>query len=373
MSGVWPTSQQESMLLACLAGEAEASAAFDRIAADWTPDRIDAGCAQLLPLLYRRWSGKEDTIVLSGKKAYTTIWRQNRERLRGVVDVLEKFREEGIPCVLLKGAAMILRYNADPGLRTMRDFDILVHGDDVGRAALRLSGLGYVAEQNLTVPSILRRMRTGHAWQFSLPDGQSCDLHWRPVVRCFAPEVTKLFWAGAVDVTLGTEPVQVLSPADQLFHVCVHALQWDWVPQIRWVADAMTILREPVDWERMVRLADAAGMRMRLARALEYLRVRFQTPIPETLAVRLEASAPAWERDEYEVLLKPCPLGFRDSFAWHRHHFRRIRRFDAAWSHIPAWLGFPQYVKEFLNAGDAPESLRMLWQEGKLRLGREHQ
>jgi hypothetical protein len=370
MNGVWPTAAQELMLTACLAAETEATAAFHRIAADWDSEHIDAGCAQLLPLLYRRWSARQDRIVLSGKKAYVTIWRQNQERLRRLGELLDGFREQKIACVLLKGVAMILRYYADPGLRSMRDFDLLVRPDDVQRAARHLHGLGYAAEQRLTAASIPGRMRTGHAWQFSHPDGQSCDLHWRPVVRCFAPEVTRLFWDGAEPAALSS-PEFVLSPTDQLFHVCVHALQWDWVPQIRWIADAVTILREPIEWERMLHLANAAWMRVRLKYALDYLRSRFEAPVPATLLQRLETSAPDWERHEYKLLLKPCPLGFRDTLAWHRHHFRRIREFDPAWRSTPTWRGLPQYVKEFLNAEDVPESLRKLWSEAKARFGRE--
>ena len=67
-------------------------------------------------------------------------------------------RLAGLKIRTLKMRAM--RYYADPGLRSVRDFDLLVRQDDVERAATLLSGLGYVAEQNLTAPSILRRMRT---------------------------------------------------------------------------------------------------------------------------------------------------------------------------------------------------------------------
>jgi hypothetical protein len=129
---------------------------------------------------------------------------------------------------------------------------------------------------------------------------------------------------------------------------------------LRWIADALTVLREPIDWTRVARLARAAQMRLRLAMAFDYLRDRFAAPVPADLAADLTREAPAWERREYALLLKPCPLGFRDSLWWHVDHFRRIREFDATWSARPFWLGFVEYVARFLDAGSAPELWRRM-------------
>ncbi len=354
------------MLLACLAAEPEATRALDRIVST-NGGGVDAGCAQFLPLLYRRWPLRQDAILIAGKKAYLTIWRQNQDRMLHLTSLLEGFQELGIPCLVLKGAALILAHYRDPGLRGMRDFDLLIHERNLEAAIVHLTRAGYTAERQLQTSAILERARVGHAWQFSLGAEQSCDLHWRPVVRCYSPEVARLFWEGARTAVLDRAPALVPSPTDQLFHVCAHGLQWDWIPQIRWIADAVTVLREPIDWDRVARLAEESCMRVRLARALGYLRLHFNAPVPESLPERLERSAPDWERREYRLLLKPSPLGLFDSVSWHAHHLRRIRPFDAEWSAAPAWLGFPQYLKTFLNARSLPELLRKLWPELRMR------
>ena len=366
MSGAWPTPEQEQMLLACLAAEPEATRALDRIAAR-NEDHVDDGCAQFLPLLYRRWPSRRDAILITGKKAYLTVWRKNRDRMLHLTSLLEGFQEQGIPCLVLKGAALILAHYQDPGLRSMRDVDLLVHERDLEAAIIHLTRAGYEAERHFQTSVILQHLRVGHAWQFSLGTGQSCDLHWRPIVRCYSPEVARLFWEDAKTVSLGEATAWVLSPTDQLFHVCAHGLQWDWIPQIRWIADAMTVLREPIDWDRITRLATESCMRVRLAEALSYLARSFSAPVPASLPGHLERSAPHWERHEYRLLLKPCPLGLFDSIAWHAYHFRRIRSFDRAWSSAPAWLGFPQYLKAFLHAKSLPDLLRRLWPELRIR------
>jgi hypothetical protein len=374
MSGVWPTADQEQILRACFAEEPEAGDALAQVVRK-PVGSFDRASMQLLPLLYQRWRSREDALFSDARKAYVMTWRQNQARFAQLAALLQRFEAQKVAYVVLKGVALTLRYYRDPGVRGMRDFDLLVNEQNVEVAAQALRAAGYEAEQGLDIHSIRRRVRVGHAWQFSFASDQTCDLHWRPLVRCYAPVVSEMFWEGAQRAPLGDRFVSVLSPTDQLFHVCAHGLQWDWTPQIRWVADALTVLREAVDWVRIEELAREAFMHIRLSRALSYLKDRFHARVPAAVLQKLEESAPDWERVEYDLLLKQCPLGFRDSFAWHLHHFRRIRPFDDQWKRMPMALGFAQYVPAFLNAGDLPEALRKLWPEMKARAaaGREEQ
>jgi hypothetical protein len=288
--GCWPTPVQEQLLLACFAVDTIALRAADSLSLAACP--MEPSVSGLLALLYRRWPSVESELVQEGRKVYLTLWRQNHERMRHLADLLVEFRQLGIDCLVLKGAALALRYYKDLGVRGMRDFDILVPLHDLERAILRLEQLGYLADGDYSASAILRQVRVGHAWQFSA-NGQSCDLHWRPVVRCYSPEVTRLFRDSAQTVPLGDITMAVLSPTDQLFHVCAHGLQWDWTPPIRWIADALTILREPIDWDRIFPLATASCMHTRLGRALDYLRTSFDAPVPPDLLQRLERAAPA--------------------------------------------------------------------------------
>jgi hypothetical protein len=360
MSGVWPTGAQLGLLVAALAPEPEAAAALEQVADGTFAD--NASC-QLLPLLYRRWPSRAGQAVLEGKKAYLANWLAHKERMQHVATVTERFAEEGISCMLLKGAAVAIRHYRDAGLRTMRDFDVLVRDTDVARAAEMLMSLGYVAEGGLTASDIDRRRRTRHAWQFYLGAEQSCDLHWRPVVRCFSPGVTDEYWAtkereGAFEVPAASV---------QLFHICAHALQWDWEPQVRWVADATAVMRNPIDWDQVRRLAVLSNMSVRTARALDFLKEHFAAPVPPGWTADLERDAPAWEHDDYGLMLKPCPLGFSDSVRWHVRNFQRIRPFDSTWRSKSEWIGFCHYLAEFLGANSALDLVRRLAPELRAR------
>src|SRR5258708_11018171 len=100
----------------------------------------------------------------------------------------------------------------------MRDVDILVRERDLEAAADQLVAQGYVPEGGLDAGGIRDRRRTGHAWQFSLGTEQSCDLHWRPLVRCYSPEITRRFWENTEVVMVQERIIRVLAPAEQIFH-----------------------------------------------------------------------------------------------------------------------------------------------------------
>ncbi len=370
MNPVWPTPLEEQLLLACFAPEEAAGAALEGCSREWTGAGWEPAAMQLLPLVYRRWPAVENHLVELGRRAYLANWKRNRERMAQLAEIAARFRQEGIRWMALKGVALALRQYADLGLRAMADLDILIRPEDVGRAATLLNRAGYRAEEDATPGAILRQTRVRHAWQFFGEPDWNFDLHWRPVNRCYSPDVTRLFWEGAEAARFGEHEILAPSSSDQMFHVCVHGLQWDWTRKVRWIGDALCILREPIDWERVRRLAEWAGMSFRLANALAFLGDRFGAPIPPDLPGRLTQAASNWEIGEYRLLLKPCPLGVIDSIAWHAYHFWRIRPFDDGWRRAPLALALPRYVAAFLDARGAGSLFRKLRPHVMVRLGR---
>ena len=120
---------------------------------------------------------------------------------------------------------------------------------------------------------------------------------------------------------------RALNPTDQLLHVCVHGFTATEVVPIRWIADALTILRtSQIDWSRLAELARHLSVSIPLATTLRFLRDTFPTPIParcwEQLAsIRADAS----ERRYFRRLSKIGRTA-SDIFAenWERH--RRASR-----------------------------------------------
>jgi len=368
MNPVSLTALEEQLLSACFAPAADAHEALRRCLSELAGAELEPGAMQLLPLVYRRWPAVENEAVELGRRAYLATWQRNRQRMAQLGEIAARFRESGIPWMALKGAALLLRHYADFGLRGMTDLDILIHAEDLGSAALLLNRAGYRAEEDATPDAIRRQARVRHAWQFFGEPDWNFDLHWRPLSRCYSPEVTRLFWEGAETVRFEDQDILVPSPTDQLFHVSVHGLQWEWTRKIHWIGDALSILREPVNWERLCHLAAQAEMSFRLGNALSFLYERFRAPIPVGLPGRLSRSAPKWERREYRLLMKPCPLGVYDSVAWHAYHFRRIRPFDGSWRRTSLGIAFPKYLAAFLDARGLRCLCRKLWPHLNLRI-----
>jgi hypothetical protein len=325
---------------------AEWRAPIDLNALDPTSDRF-------LSLLFHRWGGRLPDRALQERAylSHTETWRKNQRRFLGALAIARDLHQAGVECMFLKGLALTICHYNDAALRAMEDVDLLVRPRDVEPAVETLLRAGWLPEEGAGIAAILRGKRVHHAWQFNRGADESCDLHWHPVLRCYAPAVGELFWQGVRRADLLHQPVGVPCATDLLFHVCAHGLQWSWTPQIRWIPDALTILQSApqIDWERLANLAAHAEMNVRLHQGLSYLRERFQAPVPLTALPRLAASGSSWERREYLLLQKECPLGLADRARWHITNFHRIRRFDAGWCGSFWGTGFAEYVAVFLN------------------------
>lgn len=372
--GCWPTLLEEQILLASFAPREEARREFELLCTSAPLINSALTTTSLLPLLYHRWhgdassqsprTGPENGLLERSRQVYLTTWAASKRLRPQLLQLLEAFDEADVQSVLLKGAALVAGYYHDAALRPMSDFDLLVQEADLEPAITLLQRLQWQAEGDKPVADILRQRRVGHAWQFSLTDGQSCDLHWRPVLRCHSPAVASFFWDAAETVSVYGQTARIPCATALLFHVCIHGLQWSWTGHTRWVADALTLLNsdKPVDWSGLVRVARHANMTVRLHTALAYLSTRFNAPVPPSALEELAAvKAPSWERRESIILLKECPLGFRDSLAWHVSHFHRIRPFDERWRQAQFWTGFISYLQVFLDAEDWHSFVRKSW------------
>ena len=110
------------------------------------------------------------------------------------------------------------------------------------------------------------------------------------------PGADSAFWDDSVPLSLNTMATRALNPTDQLLHVCVHGFTVTEVVPIRWIADALTILRtSQIDWRRLTKLARHLSVSIPLATTLRFLRDTFPTPIPcevlgELASIRADAS-----------------------------------------------------------------------------------
>lgn len=107
------------------------------------------------------------------------------------------------------------------------------------------------------------------------------------------------FWARSLKVEEEGASFRVLSPPDQLVQVCAHSTHRSpGVAPIRWVADAVLLLRkegDSFDWTRAVSMARLRGVSLALLRCLRYLRDGLGVSVPAAVLEELRRNRRAGE------------------------------------------------------------------------------
>jgi len=273
-------------------------AAWARVSPGLDLSALDRGSARLLPLVWWNLRGQAvaDPLGAQLEARYGATRATNESRLAELVQVLGAFRARGVPTMLLKGAALLAGATVDLGVRPMTDVDLLVPLTRVTEATAILQGLGWSAGSPVT-PAMTELT---HAVQLTHPARVPVDLHWHVFEECCRAGDDDALWAASVPVSIGGVPTRVPAPEDQLIHACVHGEKWVHVPGIRWIADAVALIRSgQVRWERLVEQAARRRFVLRLQVQLTYLRSAFEAPIPPEAFAAL-AAVPASRLERFE-------------------------------------------------------------------------
>ncbi len=309
--GCRPTGEQELLLRAALLTGKDALDAWQEWKAGVDIDRIDAGSQRLFPLLCRnlRNHGIEDPLMNTFRGVHRYIWYKNQIIFHNLASLLGSFRDEKIGTMLLKGAALILLYYKDYGLRYMGDFDLLVPTEQASTAIRMLLRLDWTPERRsaeaLTDPFISSR----HSHPFRNHSGQGCELHWHGLLEACWPGVDDDFREGAVSIKLGDVSTRVLNPTAQLLHISVHGAAWNVTPPLRWTADAMAILNaasSEIDWSRFIAQARRLCLILPARETMNYLHNVLKAPIPPGVLQDMEdLPVSRVEQIEYQAKIKP--------------------------------------------------------------------
>jgi hypothetical protein len=335
-----PTAADELLLRAALASGDEAVRAWRAWAASGRIEHLDTGSQRLLPALYRNLckTGVSDAQLGRLRGAYRQSWYHNQLLFRTGADLLELLHEAEIPTLVFKGAALAVAHYRDVGARPMQDLDILVPPQLARRAldAVESAGWRPVGPHPRDVLAVF------HATTLSRRSLlEVADLHWQAFP--YATTGQEDLWAAAVPLTLGGVQTQTLSPVDQLLHVIGHGVAWNIVPPVRWVLDAMTVVRstgDGLDWDRFYAQAKRRDLVYSVAELLSYLRRFGSLEIPEAAVQRLR-SAPA-RRSERALhrarVARPPSLR---SWQIHRSAHRALGRLPEA-----PRLGFVEFLAQ---------------------------
>jgi len=356
--GCWPTAIQELLLRAALLEGQDCIEAWQTWKSCVDVQNLDLGSKRLFPLLYRNLQdhGLQDPLLPALKSAYRRTWRDNQLLFHEVSTLLTSLHARGIETIVLKGAALALLYYKDVGLRPMNDFDVMVPERQRSEAMAVMRDLGWrpMPRSPEALTEGYLSIVNGHGFEHA--SGRECDLHWHLLPECCQTGADDDFWEKAEPFEICRILTRSLAPADQLLHVCVHGVEWNPVPPLRWIVDSLMILKSAnIDWNRLLAQAQKCRLVFQLKVTMNYLCAKFRAPVPaEILGSIQQMSVSKSEVREYNYKIQNYrlkPLGFIPML-WFRY-----RRLYGAQRPRHKLIGFARYVQQFWGAEHTSHAL----------------
>jgi len=239
----FPTAEESLALQVGLLDGDPAVEAWRKLSSVWRPDV--AGLGWMAPLLMAnlRRLVPDDPWVIENPHFLTLCQLKTGALTEFAQRSLVALERGEVPTLALKGLALGATVYSSPELRTLSDLDILVPRKDLFRAMAVLESSGFKSAPG--APSTPADLRRNHAHVFFSPRRHEplIDLHWHVLASARADEDDALFWKEARPLRVGKADSLGLCAEDQLLHVLLHGVRWTRVPHVRWVADAVMILR----------------------------------------------------------------------------------------------------------------------------------
>jgi hypothetical protein len=302
-----PDPEPELLLHAALDDGDAALEAFTRWRSVVDFERIDGGSMRLLPLVVDNLGTRlgDDDVAGRARGIAKYTWAHVQQAQRVMAPVLNALSDAGFVPMLLKGWALPDGYGGRAWLRARFDLDLLVPEERFASAVRLFEDHGF--SRAFDVEHGDQRIGDRHAVGFSGPGGLDVDLHRRALPTINQRGAEDPFWRAARPMALGEAQCLVPDRADLLLMTIEHA--WRWNPAdsgVRWVADAVVLLRErePFDWDRLVAMSERYWFEALVDDALSYLARAYGTPYPDSVRRRLK-DAPRWALIEAGARARP--------------------------------------------------------------------
>lgn len=389
-----PSAAQQLLLQACLAPVDQASQAIRQWAEQPLHQRRDSGSRRLMPLLLRRCREIELPATLSAERASwkqeaMRTWQKNHRLLSCANRLAAGLESAGIPVLLIKGLPLALQAYGDLCVRPMADLDLAVPHRQARQAVEALTEAGWEPlptplkgsgdpltgegdEQRAEQLAWISRQRrvedfsplyfhVRHSHGFRHRDGLEVDLHWSIFQGQCDPERDDPLWEAAQSLAainrIPQAPASPLlrtpEPAEHLLLLLAHGTRWNRIPPIRWIVDAVMLLRSTpeLDWQRFHSRAQDRNLTLVGAELLTFLRDRFAPEIPLAVIEQLRSTARS-SREHRLYRIECAAPGWRCGIEELRYLHRRYRllrrRPDLRGSMaMPSW---PVYLCHVLGA-----------------------
>jgi len=297
----WPNPAQELLLKASLSDGEAAVDAWRRWLDVGPGVELDVGSQRLAPQVYVNLArlGIRHPILDRLKGFYRLAWVSNQRLLRKLETVLGTFEHANVATLMLNGVPLTLQVYRDMGLRPILDLDLAVQPKDADRAVDLLIQTGW----QMDGASVTNAPHPLKAYTFRSADGVELDLHFALIQSREGKLHTEPMWLRAQPLKVGVASTLAPCATDLLLHTILHGPRTDPMPAIRWLADAVRLIRgeRGIDWSTMLDDALALQQMLVVRQALIYLLAR-EVDVPVEIGERASLYRPSrMERFEYYI------------------------------------------------------------------------
>lgn len=300
----FPNKAEEQFLRLVLSHDTD----FPRLWKDWNNENVfndtDYATARLMPLLYLRLEKlglQNDPLFGRIKGIYRSAWVTNQRLLASIRTITSACEERNIPVMVTKGIPMLLAVHQDIGARYTGDADIVIHPIHAQEVISLMKEHGWkytkpwMPDVNNPVPSLYQVTKST---DFVNQQGVAFDVHWnifglyhhaRPLdifrLRTNIPSISfrDTYWKTTVPLGSDIHAMR-LSNEDMFIHAIVHGVEGNVHRTLRWVTDAVAIMRNlPIHWDVVIQKTREFGFGVEIGVALRYLSDRINIEIPNEI------------------------------------------------------------------------------------------
>lgn len=242
-----------------------------------------------------------------------------------LISITTLFKEQGIPVLAFKGPVLAEDIYGNIGYRIFSDLDFLISRRDVKKMVLRLRGLGFRQDIDLSPDQYEKLVDKFHHAMLA-KDGVIVELHWELTGRYFFKKVgIDMLLPRAVEVEVAGDRLQTLGSEDLLVYLSVHGCRHHWLQLDAVCCIAELVKKKPhLDWDLAWRLARQLGASKMLLLGLVLARDMLGLALPVSIAGLL-AEYPKltnMAKDIAEKMLStveapPMPMSYREYVVFH--------------------------------------------------------
>lgn len=201
-------------------------------------------------------SGIEAELQAAQKRQALAVMRQ----LGALRQALDCFREQDVPCMVLKGLPLSERLYGTPFARRSVDVDLLVDRGSFAacRQMLLASGFAHAPDYRETPARRRWDAMTGKTQTFTSGDGATrvaVELHWRLLANPhYIDTAFKPLYQRRSSTRIGSTPMPTLGETDEFVYLMCHGVGHNW-RRLKWLAD-VALLLSAMDEDQYRRVAE---------------------------------------------------------------------------------------------------------------------